>query len=719
MTEDTTYNILEVIKEAYQPDEAKKIEKAYYFSKDAHQGQKRASGEEYFIHPCAVSRILIDLGLDCATICAAFLHDTIEDTPVSEGDIEREFGSEVLQLVQGVTKLEKIEFKSRKEEQAENFKKIFVSMARDIRVIIIKLADRLHNMRSLNFLSPTRQQAMARETLDIYAPLAGRLGISQIKCELEDLCLKYLVPDAYEFLRENIHVQIDERRKFVNSVVEEIKEILEESDIKGEVIGRPKHFYSIYRKMTTQDKQLSQIYDLTAVRVIVESIDECYELLGKIHKKWVPIPGRIKDYIATPKPNLYQSLHTTVVTDFGQTFEIQIRTYEMHRMAEYGIAAHWKYKENKTDEDSFDKRLSWIREVMEWQGGVKDSTEFVESLKGDIYNQEVLVFTPKGEVFSLAPNATPIDFAYRVHTEVGNHCVGAKVNGKIVPLSTTLKVGDIVEIITQKSSKGPSWDWLKIAQTPSAKAKIKQFYKRQMVDEHSKIGKTMIENEAKNRGYNFSQLLTPDSFDRVSAKMNFTTIDEMYSTIGCGAVTVSQVLYKFIDLYKKEHPIVSKTPSENANAFKRVSTSGDVTIKGVDGLLIRFAGCCNPVPGDRIVGFVSRGRGVTVHRADCPNMRDEDPERLLDAEWTGSGESGYVAGIKINGTEDAPLLSIVSTISGQLKLFVLSFNGRVDMKSHRSIAEITVRLNKKDDLDMLIKKLQEDSSIIEVFRAIV
>lgn len=712
------YEILDLIKTKYPKNEAKIIEKAFYFAKDAHEGQKRASGEEYFIHPCAVSQILIDLGLDSATICAAFLHDTIEDTQVSEGDIKREFGEEVLALVQGVTKLEKFEFKSKKEEQAENFKKIFVSMANDIRVIIIKLADRLHNMRSLNFLSVVRQQAMAKETLDIYAPLAGRLGISQIKCELEDLCLKYLKPEIYEYLRENISVEIGERRQFVTFVVEEIKGILQESGIKGDVIGRPKHFYSIYRKMTTQDKQLSQIYDLTAVRVIVESIDECYEILGKIHKKWVPIPGRIKDYIATPKPNMYQSLHTTVVTTFGQTFEIQIRTYEMHKMAEYGIAAHWKYKENKDDEDSFDKRLSWIREVMEWQGGVKDSTEFVESIKGDIYSQEVLVFTPKGEVFSLAPNATPIDFAYRVHTEVGNMCVGAKVNGKMVPLSTTLKVGDIVEIITQKNSKGPSWDWLKICQTPSARAKIKQFFKRQMADEHVKMGKSMLESEVKSRGYTLSQLLTNDNFERVSQKMNFTTIEEMYAAIGCGAVLASLVAYKFIDIYKKEHPIIPQNIAKKVSKNKDTRAGSDVKIDGVDGLLVRFAGCCNPVPGDRIVGFVSRGRGVTVHREDCPNMREQDTDRLLKAEWTGDGGS-YVVSIKITATENAPLLNIVSTVCAQIGLFVLSFNGRVDAKSHSALAEITVRLNKKSDLDELLRKLKDNASVIDVYRTIV
>ena len=494
-------------KGGYSASEREVLKKAFLFAQKAHEGQKRASGEEYFTHPVAVAQILVDLGMDYYTVAAAFLHDVIEDTPVSEGDIKEEFGEEILELVEGVTKLDKIEFKSQEEEQAENFKKIFVSMAKDIRVIIIKLADRLHNMRSLNFLSKERQLRMARETLDIYAPIAGRLGISQIKCELEDLCLKYLDPEAYEYLTININSQISERKEFVNFVVNEIKKILKESNIEGEVFGRTKHFYSIYKKMKRQNKTLDQIYDLTAVRIIVDTVDQCYELFGKIHQEWKPIPGRIKDYIATPKENMYQSLHTTVVTNIGKIFEIQIRTKEMNRTAEFGIAAHWKYKENKENTDAFDKRLSWIREVMEWQGGLNNSTEFLESIKGDLYNNEVLVFTPKGEVISLVKDATPIDYAYKIHTEVGNKCVGAKVNGKMVPLNTTLQVGDVVEIITSKLSKGPSWDWLRIAKSSGAKAKIKAFYKKAMQVDNERVGKTMLENEARNRGYNFGDLL--------------------------------------------------------------------------------------------------------------------------------------------------------------------------------------------------------------------
>ncbi len=712
--------LLEKISNIYKKDEAEVLSKAYYFAKEAHKGQKRASGEEYFTHPCAVAEILIGLGMDYYTIAAAFLHDVIEDTPVTEEDIRREFGETVLTLVMGVTKLDKIEFKSHEEEQAENFKKIFVSMAKDIRVIIIKLADRLHNMRSLNFLSQERQLRMAHETLEIYAPLAGRLGISQIKCELEDLCLKYIDPKAYEYLSENIHAKLEERRVFVSSVVKEIKEILAESNIHGEVVGRPKHFYSIYKKMQ-KGKTLDQIYDLTAVRVITDTVDQCYEILGKIHKKWKPIPGRIKDYIAMPKPNMYQSLHTTVVTDFGKIFEIQIRTYEMHRTAEFGIAAHWKYKQNsQAEETEFDHKLDWIREAMEWQGGLKDGTEFLQTVKGDIYDSECLVFTPKGEVVSLVASPTPIDFAYRIHTEVGNRCVGAKVNGKIVPLNYTLTTGDVVEIITSKTSKGPSWDWLKIARSPSARAKIKAFFKKQMADEKIKIGKSMLEQESKNKGYSFSSLLNPVSFDMISSKLSFSTIDEMYAAVGCGAVSVNQVLLKLIDFYKRD---VAPVAENNQIEGKRViythkANSGGVIIKGTEGLLVRFAGCCNPVPGDEIVGFVSRGRGVTVHRKDCPNMRNEDPARLLEAEWSGV-DGSYVTNIRITAEENAPLLTIVSGVCTKLGLFVTAINGRIDAKEHHAIVDMTIKLNKKGDLETLISKLKDNPEIIDVFRTVI
>lgn len=710
------YTVLDQINKVYPEDEVKFLNKAYHFAKEAHKNQKRASGEEYFTHPCAVAQILIGLKMDYRTIAAAFLHDVLEDTPVSASNIETEFDAEVLALVEGVTKLDKIEFKSQEEEQAENFKKIFVSMAKDIRVIIIKLADRLHNMRSLNFLSHERQLRMAKETLEIFAPLARRLGISKLNCELEDLCLKYTDPKAFEYLAENIHNKIEEREAFVQKTVDEIRGIIFESNIKGEVFGRPKHFYSIYKKMKAKSLTLDQIYDLTAVRVLVNTVDECYELLGKIHKRWAPIPGRIKDYIAMPKENMYQSLHTTVVTSFGKIFEIQIRTYEMNNTAEYGIAAHWQYKENKNSQDNFDKRLSWIREVMEWEGGLKDSKEFLESLKGDIYNTELLVFTPKGEVISLVKDSTPVDFAYRIHTQVGNRCVGARVNGKMVPLTTVLKVGDIVEIITSNTSNGPSWDWLKFVKTNAARAKIKAFYKKEKAEEIAKLGKQMLESESKNKGYNFGELLTNENCAKLFEKFAFTGTDEMYIAVGSGAVTVNQILVKLIDYYKKEHrPKTVHYPTGITS--KVVHSTGDVTIKGVDGLLVRFARCCNPVPGDEILGFVSRGRGVVVHRKDCPNMKFEDPARFLEANWTGkSGEDGYNVGLRITAKEDAVVLSLVSTACAKFNLFILAINGRVDNKKHVAVIDLTLKINKKEDLDNFIKDVQQDSGIIDVFR---
>ncbi len=704
-------NIYEHLETVYSGKELELVHKAFDFAKDAHKNQKRASGEEYFIHPCFVARILVDLGLDAQTVAAAFLHDVIEDTPISEGDIKNVFGEEVLELVQGVTKLEKIEFTSLEEEQAENFRKLFVAMAKDIRVIIIKLADRLHNMRSLNFLSKERQQKIARETIEIYAPLAGRLGISQIKCELEDLSLKYLEPDFYEYLVTNIDEKVKESNSLVDQVIAEVSHILKESNIKGEVLGRRKHLYSIYRKMKLKGKTLDQIYDLVAIRIIVNSVDECYEVFGKIHHKWKPFPGRIKDYIATPKPNMYRSLHTTVATNFGRFFEIQIRTYEMNHAAEYGIAAHWKYKE-KQEGDDLDTRLTWIREVMEWQGGLKDSKEFLNSLKGDIYSSEVLVFTPKGDVISLPKGATPLDFAYNIHSAVGNRCVGAKVNSKMVPLNTELQIGDIVEIITSQNSKGPSWDWLKIVKSPSARVKIKQFFKKEMKEENAKTGKSMLEEEAKRRGYKLSDLLTEESFLIISNKMSFNGQDEMFASIGFGAVSVNQVIIKLIDYYKKRQPV---TRIENFVSKSAKRTSG-VTVKGMDGILVRFAGCCNPVPGDNIIGFISRGRGVTVHRADCSNLKHVEEGRLIEVSWTDHLNSAFNVGIEVIGNTQSDVLTAVAAQCAIQKLEIVSTNGRIDAKTRTVVVDFNIRINDKDELDKLISKLKQEPKIIEVFR---
>ena len=704
-------DIYEKLESVYSGKDLTLCQESYKFAKIAHQNQKRASGEDYFIHPCTVADILVDLGLDAATVSAAFLHDVLEDTPVSEGDIKEKFNEEVLELVKGVTKLEKIEFKSTEEEQAENFRKLFVAMAKDIRVIIIKLADRLHNMRSLNFLSVERQQRMAKETLDIYAPLAGRLGISQIKCELEDLCLKYVEPDAYEYLSTNVELRVKEGIDLVNHVVEELEKMLVDSNVKGEVFGRKKHLYSIYRKMKERNKTLDQIYDVVAIRVIVNSIDECYEIFGKIHNRWKPVPGRIKDYIATPKPNMYRSLHTTVVTNFGRAFEIQIRTYEMNHAAEYGIAAHWKYKENKKEADDLDSRLSWIREVMEWQGGLKDSKEFLNSLKGDIYSSEVLVFTPKGDVISLPKDATPLDFAYNIHSAVGNKCVGAKVNSKMVPLNSTLSVGDVVEIITSQNSKGPSWDWLKIVKSPSARVKIKQFFKREMKDDNVKVGKSMLEAEAKKRGYNLSELLTEESFLVLASRMSFSNQEEMMASVGYGAVSTNQVLVKLIEFFRRNQP-----KEEITKFYTTKSHAGGVTVKGMTGMLVRFAGCCNPVPGDDVIGFISRGHGVTVHRRDCTNLKHADEERLIEVAWENRLNDSFNATIKVLGDKQSDILAIVASAVAELKLEIVSTNGRTDPRSKQIIVNFVIRLTGKEDLDKLITKLRNQSKITDVFR---
>ena len=705
---------LEKINQIYSLEDKAALAKAYDYAKEAHANQKRASGEPYFIHPCAVAEILMDLGLDAATIAAALLHDVIEDTESTAEDIKREFGDEVLDLVSGVTKLEKIVFKSQEDADAENFRKIFVAMAKDVRVIIIKLADRLHNMRSLNFLSHERQQRMAKETLDIYAPLAGRLGISQVKCELEDLCLKYLDPEAYDYLLYNIREKLSERKEFVSGIVAEIKELMEGDKVEGEVFGRPKHFYSIYKKMKNKDKTLDQIYDLTAVRVIVNDISQCYTVLGRIHEKWKPIPGRIKDYIATPKPNKYQSLHTTVMTRYGQPFEIQIRTEEMHRIAEFGIAAHWKYKEGKTEEASsnFENRLAWLREMMEWQGDLKDSKEFISALKTELYSHELLVFTPRGKVISLPPGATPVDFAYAIHSEVGNRCTGARVNSKIVPLTTTLQVGDVVEVITSPNAKGPSRDWLKFIKSSSAKAKIKQFYKNELKEENIRIGQQKLEEEAKKKGFTLSQLLTEDSFKRISERFSFGAQEEMFAAVGYGSISVNQILFKLIDFYRKEAPLEFEIHTGRASG-----APGGVLVNGQAGMLVRFAGCCSPLPGDEIVGYTSRGRGVVIHRSDCPNVKNTENTRLLPASWqlAAGKKQRFNANISIRATDQGAAMSVLSLVVADMKLAITAVNGRID-RNRDAILEATISLTDIDEVDLLIKKMQTDKRIYEVRR---
>ncbi len=689
--------------------------KALDFAYQAHEGQKRSSGEEYIIHPVLVAEILVDYGLDSDTVAAALLHDVLEDTTVTEADMKEMFGEEITNLVIGVTKLDKINFESKEEEQAENFRKMFFAMAKDIRVLLIKLADRLHNMRSLKYLPRPRQIAMARETIEIYAKLAGRLGISQIKTELEDLCLKYLDPEKYYTLVELINTKLEERQRLVGLVLKELEGMITDSNIDGEVFGRPKHLYSIYKKMRDKKLSFEEIYDMIAVRVLVNNIDECYEVLGKIHKRWKPIPGRIKDYIATPKPNMYQSLHTTVVTNYGQPFEIQIRTYEMHKTAEFGIAAHWKYKEKKNSESELDSRLAWLREMMEYEGDFKDSKEFLSSIKGDLFSVETLVFTPKGDVISLQVGSTPIDFAYKIHSAIGNKLTGAIVNSKIVPLSYQLQTGDVVEVITNSNSKGPSWDWLKICKTNGAKGKIRQFFKREMKDENIKLGKAMLDKEAKRRGFNLDELLKEDAKKVVFDKLSFQSDDEMYAALGYGGVKINQVILKFIDFYLKE--IEKNKPQEFITSVpKNKNKDLGVSVKGNSGFLVKFAGCCNPVPGDNIIGFISRGRGITIHRADCPNVKGMEPERLIEASWNAeTANQSFVVSIQINSVDSTGLLNDITSTINTMALKMTAFNARVD-KSNMAIINLSVQLKQLEELDILKKKLGSIKGVKEVFR---
>lgn len=707
-------NLLSKMKYYYGNQYYDTLEKAYTFAGTAHKGQMRASGEEYVSHPYEVAEILVDMGLDAATIAASMLHDVVEDTGVTREELKREFGEEVCLLVDGVTKLERINFQSKEEEQAENLRKMFVAMASDIRVILIKLADRLHNMRSLAYLEKDRQLAMAKETLEIYAPIAGRLGISNIKCELEDLCLKFLEPEAYKLLAEIISAKRDERREMVDVVTRELKGMLSEIAVEGDISGRPKHFYSIYKKMKLQNRTIEQIYDLIAVRIIVDSVKDCYNVLGTIHTRWKPIPGRIKDYIAMPKPNMYQSLHTTVVTNFGQTFEIQIRTYEMHRIAEYGIAAHWKYKEK--NEGSLDKKLSWVREVLEWQSDFKDSREFYNGLKVDLVSNEVLVFTPKGDVISLPRGSTPLDFAYHIHSAIGNKCVGAKINSRMVPLTTVLDVGDVVEIITSQNAKGPSLDWIKIVKTSGAKAKIRQFFKREMKDENIKFGKEMLESAAKRKGYDFYDMYSEKALLPIMEKYSFSTPEEVFAAVGYGALTTSQVITRLIDQYDKARPQEQKLPVLPTNQRKNKNTVGTgIVIKGFDDLLVRFAGCCNPVPGDSIIGFISRGRGVSIHRSDCPNLTNIEKERLVESSWAVNKEQRYSAGLQILANDSSGLIANIGNIVSEMKLNITGINARLD-KNKKAIINVTVSLNNLTELDMLAKKIKGNPMVLDVFR---
>ena len=710
--------LLQKLKKNFSEAEFQELKAAYDFSAAAHEGQKRQTGEPYFIHPCAVVNILVDLGFDdVSTLVAAFLHDVLEDTPVTSDELEQKFGKEVLELVEGVTKLDKIKFVSAEDEQAENLRKMFFAMAKDYRVIIIKLADRLHNMRTLDALKPEKQIKIATQSLKIYAPLAGRLGLSFVKCELEDLAMRYLYPDDYYELVEFIKTKSKERQQFIEKICDELKAKLQELGIEGEVNGRQKHLYGIYKKMLKQGKNIEQIYDISAVRVIVNEVQDCYTVLGAIHTMWMPLPGRFKDYIAMPKPNGYQSLHTTVITKFKETFEIQIRTYEMHRIAEYGIAAHWKYKEGKTGATKIDDQINWLREVMDTQRESSDSHEFLENIEGNVFTDEVYVFTPKGKVLNLPVGSTTVDFAYAIHSAVGNKCIGAKVNGKIVPLNTVLNTGDIVEILTTNSGKGPSRDWIKFVKTASARTKIRQYFKKEMKEENIKRGKDMLEREAKRRGYNLSELLSTAGLNYIMNRYTLSSIDDLYASVGFGGLTTNQIIVKLIDYFKRD--LLSKNPVaeiKTTSTTGKSSSGNGVLIRGYDDFLVRLSHCCNPVPGDKIVGYVSRGRGVSVHCVDCPNVKNIEPERLIEAKWDDVISQNFLASLKIYCENKGGILAAVTTIISNMKISITGAFARSD--NDNGTAEITVMLEVKstDQVEDVIKKLKTLPEVIDVHR---
>lgn len=701
----------------YTKEHQKTVAAALEYATLKHGGQKRVSGEPYITHPIAVANILLDLGMDYSSVCAALLHDVIEDTDATEEDLREKFGDQITELVLGVTKLKKITFKSKEQEQAENFRKMFFAMAKDIRVLIIKLADRLHNMRTVEALSRERQEALANETLEIYARLASRLGLSYMKCEMEDICLKVLHPEAYEELVREVSLKRAERQEIVDRLCADLRDMMKEHNLTGEVSGRPKHFYSIYKKMTEKHKTFEQIYDLTAVRIIVNSVEACYEVLGLIHSRWKPIPGRFKDYIAVPKPNNYQSLHTTVMTNFGTPFEIQIRTYEMHRIAEYGIAAHWKYKEQagRSDVGNSDEQLTWLRGVMDAQGEATDPQELYESLKVDLYEGQVFIFTPNGDVVVLPEGSTPIDFAYSVHSEIGNRCVGAKINNRIVPLETKLETGDYVEIITSNNSKGPSRDWLRVVKTTQARTKIRAWFKKEMKEENIRRGKEMLDLEAKRLGYSLPSLLVPEWLNVVMQRYSISSLDDLYASIGYGGYSVHQILPKLIDFYRKEKKVKEQALAKGGGMGGKKNAAA-ILIDGEPDLLCRIARCCSPVPGDDIVGYVSNGRGVTVHRVGCPNLAGVDKKKLISASWGEKTDSSFVVSLQIVAANSDNLIVDVSTVISGLKLSIHSINGRVDRNDMATLT-IGVNVNSIKEIDLLVSKLQQLPAVSKVFRS--
>ena len=714
------------------------IEKAYHVARDAHEGQARKSGEPYIIHPLCVAIILAELELDKETIVAGLLHDVVEDTVMTDEQIAQEFGDEVALLVDGVTKLGQLSYDADKVEvQAENLRKMFLAMAKDIRVILIKLADRLHNMRTLKYMTPEKQKEKARETMDIYAPIAQRLGISKIKIELDDLSLKYLEPDAYYDLVHQIAQRKSVRDEYVQKLVEEVRQHIKDAGIPAQVDGRAKHFFSIYKKMVNQHKTLDQIYDLFAIRIIVDSVKDCYAALGVIHEMYKPIPGRFKDYIAMPKPNMYQSLHTTLIGPTGQPFEIQIRTFEMHRTAEYGIAAHWKYKEASNNGGvsqpmtvTEEEKLSWLRQILEWQRDMSDNKEFMSLLKSDLdlFSDTVFCFTPTGDVKNLPTGSTPIDFAYSIHSAVGNKMIGAKVNGKLVPIDYIIQNGDRVEVITSQNSKGPSRDWLNIVKSTQAKNKINQWFRSELKEENITHGKELLIASAKSKGINFPDINKPEYQEKILRKYGFHDWNSCLATIGHGGLKEGQIVNRMYEEYKKDHLAcitddeVLETIAENKDKVVQKHSKSGIIVKGLYDVAVHFSKCCSPVPGDEIVGFVTRGRGVSIHRTDCINiinLSDMERERLIDAEWQHDEESGnsglYRAEIKIYGNNRTGLLVDITKVFTEREIDIDSIHSKT---SKQGVATIDVSFSTKgrEELTSVVERLRQIESIIDIER---
>ena len=726
--------LINTIREYHPSTDLSMVEKAYKLARDAHKDQKRKSGEPYIIHPLCVAIILADLELDKETIVAGLLHDAVEDTWMTYEEVEKEFGSEVALLVDGVTKLGQLSYSADKVEvQAENLRKMFLAMAKDIRVILIKLADRLHNMRTLQYMRPEKQQEKARETMDIYAPIAMRLGISKIKVELDDLSLKYLKPDVYYDLVHKVALRKSEREQFVGAIVKEVKKHMDDANIKAQVDGRVKHFFSIYKKMVNQDKTIDQIYDLFAVRILVDTVKDCYAALGVIHEMYKPIPGRFKDYIAMPKPNMYQSLHTTLIGPNGQPFEIQIRTYEMHRTAEYGIAAHWKYKESSDGKapvgKSEEEKLNWLRQILEWQRDMSDNKEFMSLLKNDLdlFADSVYCFTPQGDVKTLPSGSTPVDFAYSVHSAVGNKMVGARVNGKLVPIEYEIKNGDRIEIITSQNSQGPSRDWLKLVKSTQAKNKINQWFKKELKEDNILKGKEMLAQYARAKGFKIANYTKTQYLEAVLRKYGFRDWDSVLAAIGHGGLKEGQVFNKLVEAYDKENKKnltdeqVLEAASETQEKLHIAKSKSGIVVKGIHDVAVRFSKCCNPIPGDEIVGFVTRGRGITIHRTDCINvlnMSETDRTRLIEAEWQQPDtkeKEKYTAEIQVYANNRTGLLVDLSKIFTERKIDLRSINSRTS-KQEKATISMSFEIGSKEELRSLIEKIRQVESVIDVER---